>query len=75
MRERFDTYLQERQAQQREAIRRQREQHEANIEQGLGWAPPANRFGPPPFRGMPVYGPRYPAAFPGYRTPYWQQEE
>ena len=73
MRARFDQYMQERQARHEENMRRQREQHEAAMEQGRTEA--GRRFNAPynPYPPMPGYGPRYPAAFPGYRTPYWQQ--
>lgn len=72
MRARFDEYMQERQARHDDMMRRQREQLEANMEQSRA---KANRMPPQPYPypGMPAYGPRYPAAFPGYRTPYWQQ--
>jgi len=75
MRTRFDEYMKERQAQYEEAMRRQREQHEAEMEQRRSQAG-LNRPQPPyPYPAMPSYGPRYPAAFPGYRTPYWQQPQ
>jgi hypothetical protein len=72
MRERFDEYMQQRQAQLDENMRRQREQHQAAMERNRTEAPiyPAQPYAYPP---VPAYGPRYPAAFPGYRTPYWQQ--
>jgi len=71
MRARFEEYMKERQAQHEETMRRQREQHEAQMEQKRA---EAGRNRPYPFPAMPAYGPRYPAAFPGYRTPYWQQQ-
>jgi len=75
MRARFDEYMRERQAQHEETMRRQREQHEAQMEQRRAQAG-LNRPQPPyPYPAMPAYGPRYPAAFPGYRTPYWQQPQ
>lgn len=74
MRERFDTYMKQRQAQIEEAARRQREAHESAIEQSRASRPTYRQ----PYRGYrhppsPGFGPRYPAAFPGYRVPYWQQ--
>ena len=72
MRARFDEYMKERQAQQEEAIRRQREQHEAALEQNRTQME-RNRAAPYPYPAAPGYGPRYPGAYPGYRTPYWQQ--
>lgn len=75
MRARFDAYMQERQAKHEQTLQRQREQHEAAMEQQRArqnQRGPYQPFGfPPP---PPAYGPRYPAAFPGYRTPYWQQQ-
>lgn len=78
MRARFDAYMQERQAQHEEALRRQREQREAQMAQMAQERAQANRNRPQPpypYPAMPAYGPRYPAAFPGYRTPYWQQPQ
>lgn len=73
MRSRFDEYMQERQAQLEENARRQREKHEAAMEQSRSMQPNWGRFQPPPYPAMPAYGPRYPTAYPDYRTPYWQQ--
>ena len=73
MRSRFDEYMQERQAQMEENARRQRQQHEAAMEQNRSMQPNWGRVQPPPYPAMPAYGPRYPTAYPGYRTPYWQQ--
>ena len=73
MRSRFDEYMQERQAQLEENARRQREKHEAAMEQSRSMQPNWGRFQPPPYPAMPTYGPRYPTAYPDYRTPYWQQ--
>lgn len=77
MRARFDSYMQERQAQVEETARRQREQHEANMARNRATRP---AYGPYPGMGPgagypagPGYGPRYPGAFPGYGAPYWQQ--
>jgi hypothetical protein len=72
MRRRFDSYMKERQAQMEEIARRQREQREAAMANPRQ-APPAQRPMPYPYPNMPAYGPRYPSAYPGYRTPYWQQ--
>lgn len=73
MRSRFDEYMKERQAKRDEAMRLQREQREAALEQSRAQMN-RNRFQPPfPYPPGPAYGPRYPGAFPGYRTPYWQQ--
>ena len=74
MRSRFDMYMSERQAQHEENMRRQREQREATLEQNRAIQANRNRFQPYPYPAMPAYGPRYPAAYPGYRTPYWQQQ-
>jgi len=74
MRTRFDEYMKERQAQMEEKARRQREQIEAAMEQNRSMR--ANRPPHPPYpysAAPPSYGPRYPAAYPGYRRPYWQQ--
>ncbi len=74
MRNRFDDYMKERQAKVEEAARLQREQHEANMEKSRAARPAQNRFSPYPYPAAPpAYGPRYPSAYPGYRTPYWQQ--
>ena len=73
MRSRFDQYMNERQAQLQDAARRQREQHEAEMERQRAMQAERSRIQPPPYPAMPAYGPRYPEAFPGYRTPYWQQ--
>lgn len=75
MRARFDEYMQERQMLMEENARRQREQHEAAMEKNRALR--ANRSPYPPYpypAAPPSYGPRYPAAYPGYRTPYWQQQ-
>ena len=78
MRSRFDAYMQERQAKRDEAMRLQREQREAAIEQNRAQLN-RNRFQPYPYPAPPAYGPRYPGAYPGaypgYRTPYWQQPQ
>jgi hypothetical protein len=74
MRTRFDERMKERQAQMEQKARRQREQHEAAMEQNRLMR--ASRPPHPPYpypAAPPSYGPRYPAAYPGYRTPYWQQ--
>ena len=79
MRARFDEYMRERQAQFEENIRRHREQREVTLDQPPGRAIPPTPPSPPrmqPYGGYPpapAYGPRYPSGFPGYRTPYWQQ--
>ncbi|MCP5300400.1 MAG: hypothetical protein H6959_06110 [Chromatiaceae bacterium] len=73
MRSRFDEYMRERQAQHEETIRQQREQREAAIEQSRAQISRNRPPQPYPYPTAPGYGPRYPAAFPGYRTPYWQQ--
>ena len=74
MRARFDEYMQERQAQHVENVRRQREQREALMDQQRNRPGVGNPYAPPvPYPPAPGYGPRYPSAFPGYRTPYWQQ--
>ncbi len=72
MRSRFDEYMQERQAQLEESARLQREQQEAAMGRSRAEAPHPP-LQPYPYPAMPPYGPRYPAAYPGYRTPYWQQ--
>lgn len=72
MRARFDEYMQERQAQLEESVRLQREQHEAATGRSRTEAP-RPPIQPYPYPAMPPYGPRYPAAYPGYGTPYWQQ--
>jgi hypothetical protein len=72
MRARFDEYMRERQAQLEESVRLQREQHEAAIGRSRTEAP-RQPIQPYPYPAMPPYGPRYPAAYPGYGTPYWQQ--
>lgn len=72
MRTRFDEYMKERQAQREEAMRLQREKREAAMEKSRAQF---NRYPPPGYPTGPGYGPRYPAAFPGYRTPYWQQPQ
>ena len=73
MRSRFDKYMQERQAQLQDTARRQREQHEAEMERQRALQAERTRIQPYAYPAMPPYGPRYPEAFPGYRTPYWQQ--
>lgn len=75
MRTRFDEYMQERQMQMEENARRQREQHEAAMEQNRALRANRGPYAPYPYPAAPPsYGPRYPAAYPGYRTPYWQQQ-
>jgi hypothetical protein len=72
MRDRFESYMQERQAQREAELQRQREQHESSIERNRAqMARPTQ----PPYPSAQGYGPRYPAAFPGYRVPYWQQPQ
>ena len=74
MRTRFDEYMQERQLQLEENARRQREQHEAVMEKNRALRTNRGPYPPYPYPAAPPsYGPRYPAAYPGYRTPYWQQ--
>jgi hypothetical protein len=75
MRTRFDEYMMERQAQLEEKARRQREQHEANMARNRAARPGFTQIPAPApaYPSGPTYGPRYPAAYPGYRTPYWQQ--
>lgn len=75
MRTRFDEYMKERQAQMEENAWRQRAQHEAAMEKNRSMR--ANRPGYAPYpypAAPPSYGPRYPSAYPGYRSPYWQQQ-
>ena len=75
MRTRFDEFMQERQMQMEENARRQREQHEAAMEQNRALRANRGPYAPYPYPAAPPsYGPRYPAAYPGYRTPYWQQQ-
>lgn len=75
MRTRFDEYMQERQMQMEENARRQREQHEAAMEKNRALRANRGPYAPYPYPAAPPsYGPRYPAAYPGYRTPYWQQQ-
>ena len=74
MRERFDAYMKERQAKMEEMTRRQREvatPPQPPTPPTAMPSRPAMPYGAYP--NMPPYGPRYPAAFPGYQTPYWQQ--
>lgn len=78
MRARFDEYMRERQEQFEENIRRHREQREVTLEQPPARVTPPTPPGPPrmqpyAYPPAPAYGPRYPSGFPGYRTPYWQQ--
>ncbi len=72
MRARFDGYMKERQAQLDADMQRQREQQQAALARKRIEAP-RYPVQPYPYPAMPAYGPRYPAAFPGYREPYWQQ--
>lgn len=75
MRTQFDEYMKQRQEQMEENARRQREQHQAAMEQRR--ARRANRAPYPQYpypAAPPSYGPRYPAAYPGYRAPYWEQQ-
>ena len=74
MRLRFEEYMAEHRVRVEEKARQQREQHEAAMQQNRAMR--ANRPGYAPYPyppAPPSYGPRYPAAYPGYRTPYWQQ--
>ena len=74
MRSQFDQYMAERRAQMEENARLQREQHEAAMEKNRAMRANRPGFAPYPYPAAPPsYGPRYPAAYPGYRTPYWQQ--
>jgi hypothetical protein len=72
MRDRFEAYMQERQVQREAELQRQREQHESSMERNRAQI---SRPAQPPYPPVPGYGPRYPAAFPGYRVPYWQQPQ
>lgn len=78
MRSRFDAYMQERQAQMDQMAQQQREQRESArvpsrpVSPMQPGAAPARPM-PYGYPNMPAYGPRYPSAYPGYRTPYWQQ--
>lgn len=78
MRSRFDAYMQERQAQMEQMAQQQREQRESARVPSRP-APPMQPGAAPArpmpygYPNMPAYGPRYPSAYPGYRTPYWQQ--
>ena len=78
MRSRFDAYMQERQAQMEQMAQQQREQRESArvpsrpVSPMQPGAAPARPM-PYGYPNMPAYGPRYPSAYPGYRTPYWQQ--
>jgi hypothetical protein len=79
MRARFEAYMRERRAQM-DAMTQQQDEGTAApqrptappMQPGAG---PAMRPGPGPYGypNMPPYGPRYPSAFPGYQTPYWQR--
>mgnify|MGYP001821696568 CR=1 FL=1 len=78
MRSRFDAYMKERQAQMETMAQQQREQRESAW--GSNYPVPPMQPGAAPvppmpygYPNMPNYGPRYPSAYPGYRTPYWQQ--
>lgn len=75
MRKRFDTYMQQRQTQMEELARQQREAAGANNRPAPPMQPSPVQPRPTPYGypNMPAYGPRYPSAYPGYRTPYWQQ--
>ena len=74
MRTQFDEYMKQRQEQMEENARRQREQHQAEMEKRRAMRANRAPYAPYPFPAAPPsYGPRYPAQYPGYRTPYWQQ--
>ena len=70
MRARFDEYMKERQAQLDANMQRQQQQA---AQERKRFEAPRYPIQPYPYPAMPAYGPRYPAAFPGYREPYWQQ--